>query len=955
MIISLLSACTTTKRKGDVNALGKAYHNTTARYNGYFNANVLLTESIAKLDDQHVDNYTKILDVFKYAAVEDAQTVAGDLDEAIKKSSVVITLHRPGNWTDDSYLLIAKSQYIKKDFESAEETILYMLEEFSPEAMADRARKSKKGKKGKKKTSSSSKKKSSSSSSSSKKKMSKKEAEKARKQRIKESKKKAAAGKKKSKSKSSNKKKEKPEEKKVEEVVEKKKEEVAKVNLPKTGEKPDKYFLKHKPAFQEGRLWLAKIWIERDNLDGAEQILKELEADPKTFKSVRRELGPTQAYLHLKRKEYAQAIPPLKKAIKLAKNRKDKARYEYIIGQIYQEQGDGEAAYASFKNVLKCKPAYEMEFSSRLNLAQNAWVNGKASEDEARQTLKKMLKDTKNKDYKDQIYFALADIDLKSNNKEAAIDNLLLSLQNNASNKAQKAESYLLLAELFFENENYVNAKNYYDSTLLVLANTDERFDEVQRYSKNLTEIAANIQIINLQDSLLAISKMSKEDQMELALKIKAQEPVKNTQTVTLSNPKPVGSTINRDNSTFFAYDIKNARKGRKDFIRKWGVERKLEDNWRRSSNKGIAEIDEGPTVEEETSQELSDAELERIFADVPKTEDDIVAANKAIEKAMFALGSLYRDRLENDLKSIETLEDGLLQRYPETEHELDAWYYLYLSHDKLGNSSKAKMYFDKIVAKYPNSTYARVLKDPTYLATSQEEDKKLNIYYDQTFNMFEKGQYQKAFDRIAKVDEQFTTNPLKARFALLNAMCLGNIKGKNDYVTALKEVVAKYPDTDEEKRAKEIIRLLGGKIDKGIGTDETDADGNKKNEDSVYKLEDEKVHYIIVVLDGKSMKLNDAKIAVADYNREYHKLDRLRISNIYLGQDTDTPILVIRRFKDKTKAMAYYQNANDDKKNFMGSNKTGFEIFAVNQYNYRQILKSKSLDGYRDFFLNNY
>jgi len=135
-----------------------------AHYNGYYNANVLINESIDKLNDVHQDNFNQILDVYTYSEVDDAKPVYADLDEAIKKSSIVITLHRPSKWVDDCYLNIGKSQFLKQDYETAEQTFLYLAEEFSPVAMAKkkaRAKKRKKArskKKGKKKKKSSKKK-----------------------------------------------------------------------------------------------------------------------------------------------------------------------------------------------------------------------------------------------------------------------------------------------------------------------------------------------------------------------------------------------------------------------------------------------------------------------------------------------------------------------------------------------------------------------------------------------------------------------------------------------------------------------------------------------------------------------------------------------------------------------------------------------------------------------------
>ncbi|MEM1322942.1 MAG: tetratricopeptide repeat protein [Bacteroidota bacterium] len=985
-LITVISACVSQKRKEDVGTVGKFYHNTTAKFNGYFNANVLLTESIAKLNEQHQDNYNQILELYPYVAADNPQAVAGELDEAIKKSSVVVSLHRISHWTDDCYLLIGKAQFLKKSYEDAEQTLKYLRGEYSPEAMAAREALTKKGKKKRRKKSRSNSKKKKNKkkkSSSKKKKSSGKKKSTGSKEQAKKRKEynKQVKAKKKARSKSRGSKKKKASKKKkdtkeeTKEAVEKKEAKTGTTPKPtvvknsktkkdkskasKEEDKQDNYFLKHRPAYQEGLLWLARTYIERENYSEAEYLMAQLERDVSTFDDIRSQLAPLRAYYYLRQKEYEQALEPLEKAIELAKKRSDKARYAYIIAQIHQQAGRGDQAFIAFERALKFSTSYEMEFSARLNMAMNGWRNGSASAEDTKKALLKMTKDIKNEEYLDQIYYALATIALKMDERKEGIKYLKQSLANSVGNSAQKAESYLQLADLYFEDQQYVEAKNYYDSTLQVMPNTDERHDKVTRFSNNLTDIAKNITIIMEQDSLLKIAALSDKDKKALAFQIQKEQEEKRLNDIkNAKNSSPSGSkrtnrsirassrTARVEASNFFAYNEKGVKKGRKDFKKRWG-ERKLEDNWRRSKRRGISGLDEEIVSEERIDLELTDDDIGKILKDVPQTPAQIKAAKKKIEDAMFKLGRLYRERLENNEKTVETLEKLLLE-YPGTEHELEAWYYLYLAYTDLNNSAMAKVYFDKIIKKYPKTTYGRVLQDPNFLAASQEEERQLMIYYDQTYTSFTKGDYQDAFNRAAKAEEKFgPQHTMKAKFALLSAMCTGNLQGKEAYIKSLKDVVAKYPKTPEKKRAREILRILGSDT-AGTGDDnKTKADGDAS---SRFKVEDKKVHYFIVVLEKGSIKLTDAKNAVSNYNRKYHKLDRLRISNIYFGAKTDTPILVIRRFKGKDLAMKYYDGIAKNKAEFLPA-EAKYEYYPVTQYNYRQILKSKSMDGYAEFF----
>lgn len=971
-----LADCTTQKRKGDMSALAKLYENTTAKYNGYFNARELLRASILDLNEQHEDNYNKILDLYQYVEVENPQAVASNLDEAIKKVSVVVSLHRESVWTDDCYLLVGQAQYLKQDYEGAEETLRYMVEEFSPAKMAKKKRLSKKDKKvGKKKVvnGKSSKKVSDKKTEEDKESEDRaKSAAKRRKAYNKQVKKKKKSSSSKKKTSSSKKKSSKrvirpesaPKLADEEETTEDEPLADGLIRLSDREEidpnkKPEKYGIKHRPAYQESVLWLARTLIERENYSGAQRYMSQLERDPTTFKDIKEELSAVQAYYHLAQKDYERALNPLEKAIKLADKKKDKARYAYIIAQIHQEAGRGDAAYVSFEKVLKHGPEYEMEFGAKLNLAQNAYINGKGSAAEARKNLNKMLKDIKNEEYKDQIYYALAQIDLKQNDREKAIENLSLALKYSRSNRTQKAEAYYTLGTLYMEEESYVNAKFYFDSTLQVLTNTDERFDEVTKLSNSLTEISESIQTIALQDSLLKISGMTDAEKRALAFEIKKQDDERRRQKAaaktsaggnnnprnTIAPGRKLSSGVGtsgalKKESSFFAYDDRALKRGARDFARKW-EDRKLEDNWRRSNKRSTGDFEEIEEEEEVPSTVFTDEDVKKYLKGVPNTESEKKAAHLKIQEAMFTLGSLYRERLKNYPKSVEILE-GLSDRYPNNTFELDAWYYLYLDYKDLKNDPKAQVYYDKIISKYGNSTYAMILKDPNYASKIQDKEKILNNYYDRAYSAFTSGQYKVAYDKSVAAKGQFgASNSLQPKFALLAAMSTGNLQGKDAYVNALKDVVAKYPDTPEQTRAKEILRLLGG--------GSTFLPGNEKAQESVYKTEPEKLHYIIIAF-NKDVSLTDNKAKVSDFNRKYHKLDKLRISNIYLGAEVRTPIIVIRRFKDKAAAMKYFKGTQINKKDFI-SKDNDFEIFAITQNNYRLVLKNKTLDGYREFF----
>jgi tetratricopeptide (TPR) repeat protein len=553
-------------------------------------------------------------------------------------------------------------------------------------------------------------------------------------------------------------------------------------------------------------------------------------------------------------------------------------------------------------------------------------------------------------------------IALEENDKEGAISNFRKSLNVSEGNAKQKAEAYLALADLYMDDEEYLQASYHYDSTLMVLPKTDERYEEVQVLSENLTQIARNIETIALQDSLLRIAAMSPEEQKELATQMKKKEDQEKLNAIAAkantpnTNSRSLSPTVGRNalqkESAFFAYDDKAVKRGQREFQRKWGS-RPLEDNWRRSSDQAqfdqVAEITEA--IEAASAVSLTDDEIAAILDDVPATETEKLAAQLKIQEALFNLGKLYREKLENNDKAIEALE-GLLDEYPGTSFSLDAWYYLYLAYQQKNQMAKAQEYANLIVKNYPASNYAKVIQDPNYLNELKSEEMLLNAFYDRAFANFSAGNYQEAY-QMATVEStrQFgNQNSLQAKFSLLAALCTGNLKGKDAYVTSLQEVVVKFPDSEEQTKAREILRLLGIRGN-GLPGRATAEEGDNKN----YKVEENALHYMLVVFNAE-VRLSDVTSEVSDYNRKYYQLEKYRYSQMFLGRTTQDgiPVLVIRRFKNKGEGMKYYDAIMNNRDEFIRS-VTDFDIFLVSQNNYREILRSKSLAGYKDFFEQNY
>jgi tetratricopeptide (TPR) repeat protein len=499
---------------------------------------------------------------------------------------------------------------------------------------------------------------------------------------------------------------------------------------------------------------------------------------------------------------------------------------------------------------------------------------------------------------------------------------------------------------------------------LIVLSNKDERYKQVKLYAESLTDISKYLTTIAKNDSIVRVFRMSPEERDAFAKEIKkkreeeAAAAVKDTSAQSAPSSGPgVPPIAGLRISTFYFYNEAFVRKGKRDFERLWGA-RPLEDNWRRKNKQSTqAAADTTSQAGKDAGEQgKTDNDLSEIFAGLPGSEAELEVVHLNTYEAMFQLGKAYRDKLERNDKCASTLEE-MMKRYPtNTKYQPESWYYCHVAYRDLGNAAKAQYYLDLLIEKHPKSPFTLSLTDPNFANFGKEKDKELNNYYKQVFALYEKDQYKQVLEMIQAAPPKFgTQHDLMPKFALLKAMCTGNLEGNEAYCKELKTVIASYPNGPEAVRSREISRLISCE-----GFKEADPAANTKPADPAaesFTTDDDKIHYFLVVLHGADIRINDVKAAMTDYVNKNYSTDGLKVSNIFLGTDVNTPIMVLRKFDNKAAAMRFYNAVLKDKSLLGESDKKTYtkEIYPITQENYRRVLKNRNLDGYDAFFRNNY
>lgn len=942
-ILLLLPGCSSSKKGGKTSIIKRSYHDITARNNRYFNAKEKLKLTQRNIEETYQEDYEEILPVYADRDVETAKGYNAELDEIIKKASITIRLHAKqvedqtgqdwrntqSRWGDNSYLVIGQAYYLKGDFDAAKETFQYIAAEYKK--LEDDEEKA-----------------SSSSSKVSKKKrikQRKKKAKKKKKQRKKALKKKKKKKKKGKKPKTSKDKDSKKKKKKGEEEVEE--EEEDKVSLWD--------YLQHQKSRPKAMIWLMDSYTALGEYKKAQTILTLIEAEEDFPAMLSKDLEAAKANLYLERGDLVKALGPLNELTSKIKRKRKKVRYEYILAQVNEKLGNTSGALDQYKKVLKSRPSFEMEFNAKMSIARIA-KDQNGSYEEVKKMLTKLLKDGKNSDFYDQIHYALAELELEQGNKDLAIENLEASVEKSTTNTDQKALSYLKLAELSYADTDYVTSQAYYDSTVAILSSEHPSYFDVQARNNTLKELVKHLNTIEVQDSLQAIAAMTpeardeyleniiKEKQQEENKKKRQEEDVQNTPVDVNNNNN--NNKNNNNSGDWYFYNTAARSTGFNDFKRLWG-NRKHEDNWRRSDKSSLEEelaeenneqIDEDFEDSDLSLDEL-DKEKQALLQDVPLTDKDLEASNDKIIEAYYALGGIYRIQLNAKNKAIESFE-SLLTRFPENDYQAECYYNLYLLYAAIGDQDRADYYKDLLLNDHPNSTFAKIIKDPDYLKNSKKDQEKIADYYNETYKLYLIDSLEMVFNRIAYADSLFEDNYLQPKFDLLYAFAIGKTDSLEGYISALRHVTETYPGDEVEKKADEILTYLKKNDNK---------DYEIKINATKYDYNENAIHYVLVTYSSETIKSNDLKIAIAKFNDVNRSLDNLKVNSLVLN-DTHT-IIRVTEFNNMKQALNYYNTIKASETAFENIPTELLDFMVISDINFNKVISGREIDSYLDFF----
>ncbi|MDE6557268.1 MAG: tetratricopeptide repeat protein [Duncaniella sp.] len=580
----------------------------------------------------------------------------------------------------------------------------------------------------------------------------------------------------------------------------------------------------------EAKLWEARSYCAMGWLFEAETILSRVKSDELTSSTLKELYNFAYADLYIRSHNYAEAIPKLREALRYASG-SQKSRLNFLLGQLLSAEGKNKEAYEAYSKAEGAAASYRAKFNARIK--QSEVFEGADISSEVK-ALKRMLRYGVNRDYQDQIYYAIGNLYLSRKDTANAIANYTLAAEKSTRNGLDKAIAQVKLGGLYYDRQRYDLAQPNYSEGVPQLPETWPGLKELRHRSDVLDELAVFAQNVVLNDSLLRLADMSEEDRLAVIERIIADLKKKEKEeadaaareeylaahegesNLNASNA-PTTFQMNTDRSWYF-YNQSARNAGRTEFQKKWGS-RKLEENWRRR-NKASFSMSDFETQEEtdeednatDNEKEAEDPENEEkreaeerandphypeyYLKQIPSTPEERLTANEVIQEGLYNSGLILKDKLE-DYPAAGMEWDKLNARYPDNVYRLDVLYNRYLMAMRSGREDEGERWRLAIISEFPESSYAQAMSDPGYLDRLRRMNDEQESLYAKAYDAYLDNRNRQVHEAYAWMEANYPLSPLMPKFMFIDALAYVTDGNSAKFTETIREMLQRYPDTE--------------------------------------------------------------------------------------------------------------------------------------------------------------
>lgn len=709
----------------------------------------------------------------------------------------------------------------------------------------------------------------------------------------------------------------------------------------------------------EANIWMARIQTEEGNYSEASRILQgftDIDGLPKSLQPM---FYSTQADVALRQKRYNDAVSPLTQAVENSTNKHFKVRLTYLLAQVCKETGENSLSTRYFRDVIRMNPPYELEFNAAINLAGVTDLSHGDAEDLIK-SLRRMLRDSKNKDYLDQIYFALGELEMRMGNTGEALNLWSQAARSSTVNTRQRARAYLALGEHYYTEPDYMTAFLYYDTASYLI---DERFPDynsISRRTSDLGEFADFHRVVITEDSLRRVALMSTAERDAIISELIRSYEAEQTKAAQgdgsdrynmglyYENEQRYQGAISAEGGWYF-YNQSALTFGRTEFRRRWG-DRRLEDNWRRL-NKARAAFSAPTPAENGEEQQTTDSTAkapertkEYYLRNLPLTDSLMSLSVSKSANALLGEGKILASRLSDTLMAAKSLETAAAPGNSDNIRA-EALYELFRLL-RTSDPARAEQFRAELLSSFPDSEYSLILSDPDYVRKQLEMSTRAKTSYETAYEAFVAERYTETQEICRQAAGLFPGDELLPKFMLLDAMATGATAGELAYKEKLDSLTAKYPETPEGKRAAEITAYLKKEIPALQIAEDT------RIAEELYVPDTTQQHFVIVVAENMQANMNQMVFDIINYNLDNFTEKNYRTE----GKAVDAGYILISvgTFENAEEAGKWLR-AFDPMTNIREAENAAVSLYIISRDNLEKLNIDKNIARYRIFYENAY
>lgn len=746
----------------------------------------------------------------------------------------------------------------------------------------------------------------------------------------------------------------------------------------------------------EARLWMARCYTELEWYYDAEDVLGKARRDSMP-RSLVTDQAATYSNLLLKQGKLKEALPYLEQAVRREGGGLQRARHYFLLGQVYQQTGNPTAAYKAYGKVIRQNPPYEMEFNARIKQTEVASSDGSGR---TVKRLKAMARSPKNKDYLDQVYYAIGNIHLAKRDTAEAIKNYETGAKESTRGGVEKGILLLRLGDLYWEKTDYTNAQRCYAEVIGLLEDKESaEYKTVSHRSEVLDELVGYAEAVELQDSLQRLAAMPEAERMkvieqiiervkeeeekarkdaELAQRMAArEEALSEAANRNTANVRTPATNLSGDRSWYF-YNTQLVSQGKGEFQRKWG-RRTLEDNWRRKNKTVVnthefAEFDyaaedslaalgdsiasDSLTLAAEAADSLvTDNKNPQFYIQqLPLTEEAMAESNAVLSDGLYHCGLIYKDKLE-DFTLAEGAFGRLQRQFPDFDQMEIVYYNLYLMYSRWGKADLASAALDSLKSRYPQGDYTVLLSDPDYARNALYGKHLEDSLYAATYAAYTQGDYATVAGNAAHSGEKYPLGKHRPKFMFLDGM--GQLENGNQqgFLDNLKVIVEKYPEHEITELAGLILKgvqegrlLRSGSFSVGSlwSRRRGSLSGDSLSVDSVpqFTAEPSDPYLFILAYEDGMANENQLLFEVARYNFSNFMV---RNFDIQFVKDAGIAMMQVGEFMNFTECRQYMQRLYAAPG--MAAKLEGMRAVLISKPNYELLMNYYSFDDYQQFY----